>query len=322
MAKKNKKEKKSSTKSEEKKKPQITMEDLDEMSGDELPPEDEWDEDTKALKDAILGGAYDHLLKREDGGAEDDDDESIEEIEVRSTDDEGEEEHDSENEPEVDHEEAEEVDDDDEHSGSSEEASDLENEDEEEHDEKQEDEEEKVDGSDDDEDSDNDDSDNDDDEDDDKESEFKKSSKEQGGSKALHIITNQLIAEKAKWPWAETFSIVSQTPLPFNVEGEEQVDIHDDLKREVAFYDMALESVFQAREQCKKAGVPITRPADFFAEMVKSDGALQEVIVRAYIIRVLLFSLTYTTLWLHRTHGSCQRPSHFWNQKDWCCQPT
>ena len=99
-------------------------------------------------------------------------------------------------------------------------------------------------------------------------------------------------------PWAESFTIVPPTPLPFNPtsststtdsnkkrklnayteeddeddEEEEYVDIHDDLKREVAFYDNALESVTLAREQCESVGIPFTRPDDFFAEMVKSDG--------------------------------------------------
>jgi rRNA-processing protein EBP2 len=251
MAKKNKKEKKSPQ--SEKKKSLITMEDLEEMSGDELPPEDEWDDEAKALKEAILGGAYDHLLKREDGG----DDESIEEIEVGSSDDD--------TDGEIDNKGDKEVVEDDSQSHSSEEASESENEEvgEEEHDERDDD---------DDDEASSDEEDSGSDSDDDEESDVDQSSNQQSGSRALHIITNQLIAEKSGWPWAETFAVVATTPLPFHVEGEEHVDIHDDLKREVAFYDMALASVFQAREQCKKAGIPISRPADFFAEMVKSDG--------------------------------------------------
>ena len=50
------------------------------------------------------------------------------------------------------------------------------------------------------------------------------------------------------------------------------VDIHDDLKREVAFYDTALEAVHLARGECERAGIPFTRPDDFFAEMIKTDG--------------------------------------------------
>ena len=50
--------------------------------------------------------------------------------------------------------------------------------------------------------------------------------------------------------------------------------IHDDLQREVAFYDVALEAVLEAKVLCHKAGIPFTRPDDFFAEMVKTDGTL------------------------------------------------
>lgn len=118
-------------------------------------------------------------------------------------------------------------------------------------------------------------------------------------------LTTALAASNRHLPWAETFAIVPPTPLPFapsqttaataaagtkrkldktTVDGveydedfvkedeEEYVDIHDDLKREVAFYDNALEAVTLAREQCETVGIPFTRPEDFFAEMVKSDG--------------------------------------------------
>ena len=57
-----------------------------------------------------------------------------------------------------------------------------------------------------------------------------------------------------------------------NNQEDEYVDVHDDLKREVAFYDNAMEAVRIARKQCEHAGIPFTRPEDFFAEMIKSDG--------------------------------------------------
>ena len=52
------------------------------------------------------------------------------------------------------------------------------------------------------------------------------------------------------------------------------LDVHDDLKREVAFYNMALEAANMARKLCHDANVPFSRPEDFFAEMVKTDGEL------------------------------------------------
>ena len=91
-------------------------------------------------------------------------------------------------------------------------------------------------------------------------------------SKALQFVTASLVAEKKNWSWAETFHIMPSTALPFGGKGEEALNIHDDLKREVAFYDNALEAVLEAKEKCKKGGIRFTRPDDFFAEMVKTDG--------------------------------------------------
>jgi rRNA-processing protein EBP2 len=100
-------------------------------------------------------------------------------------------------------------------------------------------------------------------------------------SKALLAKTAQLQAEKKKFPWVERFDVVPPGSLPFGTIDEgtgKKIDVHDDLAREVAFYDFALEAVRLARAECKKAGVPFTRPDDFFAEMVKSDGRYSLVI--------------------------------------------
>ncbi|RMZ71354.1 hypothetical protein GMOD_00005897 [Pyrenophora seminiperda CCB06] len=48
-------------------------------------------------------------------------------------------------------------------------------------------------------------------------------------------------------------------------------DVEDDLNRELAFYKQCLSSVKDARKKLKKEGVSFSRPADYFAEMVKSD---------------------------------------------------
>lgn len=88
-------------------------------------------------------------------------------------------------------------------------------------------------------------------------------------------------------PFAQSFTVVPPTPLPFGSSGgaaksiavgvdeEDTVDVHDDLKREVAFYDTALEAVHLARGECERVGIPFTRPDDFFAEMMKTDGERQ-----------------------------------------------
>lgn len=119
------------------------------------------------------------------------------------------------------------------------------------------------------------------DEDDDRESDVKDEKAERlaknnkNNAKALTVVTADLVASHANLPWPETFHIIPSTPLPFGENDDEDngtVDIHDDLKREVTFYNSALEAVHQARAKCKEAGIPFSRPDDFFAEMVKTDG--------------------------------------------------
>eukprot|EP00571_Detonula_confervacea_P017163 CAMPEP_0172309358 /NCGR_PEP_ID=MMETSP1058-20130122/9674_1 /TAXON_ID=83371 /ORGANISM="Detonula confervacea, Strain CCMP 353" /LENGTH=500 /DNA_ID=CAMNT_0013021971 /DNA_START=99 /DNA_END=1601 /DNA_ORIENTATION=- len=145
------------------------------------------------------------------------------------------------------------------------------------------------------------------DSDDDKESEANMLAIEQQKkiTQALALSTALQAADR-HLPWAETFAMVAPTPLPFGPlpsdadvttvaaagkkrqrteegedDGEEEedeyTDIHDDLKREVAFYENALESVVLAREQCEQVGIPFTRPEDFFAEMVKSDDHMAKI---------------------------------------------
>lgn len=94
-------------------------------------------------------------------------------------------------------------------------------------------------------------------------------------SKAVRAKVEELQAERKNVPWAETFDIISSAPLPFgsiDEETGEKIDVHDDLKREVAFYNVALDAVEEARMKCKSNKIAFTRPDDFFAEMVKSDG--------------------------------------------------
>jgi len=95
----------------------------------------------------------------------------------------------------------------------------------------------------------------------------------EGNMKGLRSVTAHLMADKARLPWAETFDIIPSTPLPFGREREDGsvVSVHDDLKREVAFYNMALEAVHDGRKQCEDCNIPFSRPEDFFAEMVKTD---------------------------------------------------
>ena len=112
-------------------------------------------------------------------------------------------------------------------------------------------------------------SDESDDEDDNDSSDSDKEEVAVKNDKALAVVLEEMTAAKKGMPWAETFDVIPAEPLPFT---ESPLDVHDDLKREVAFYNVALEAVKEARNRCIDAGIPFSRPEDFFAEMVKSDG--------------------------------------------------
>lgn len=73
-----------------------------------------------------------------------------------------------------------------------------------------------------------------------------------------------------KLPWIETMSVTSSKPI-------EIPDIQDDMARELAFYQQALEGATIGRTKVLEAGVPFSRPDDYFAEMVKSDEHMAKV---------------------------------------------
>ncbi|KAI9820966.1 MAG: rRNA-processing protein and EBNA1-binding protein ebp2 [Thelocarpon impressellum] len=65
-------------------------------------------------------------------------------------------------------------------------------------------------------------------------------------------------------PFSEHQSLTSAAPTTI-------ADVDDDLNRELAFYAQSLEAVRMARGLLRREKAPFTRPADYFAEMVKSD---------------------------------------------------
>lgn len=71
-------------------------------------------------------------------------------------------------------------------------------------------------------------------------------------------------------PFSATQAITSSAPTEIK-------DVEDDLSRELAFYKQSLEAVTQARTLLKKEGIPMQRPLDYFAEMVKSDEHMSKI---------------------------------------------
>jgi rRNA-processing protein EBP2 len=54
-------------------------------------------------------------------------------------------------------------------------------------------------------------------------------------------------------------------------------DINDDVTRELAFYNNAKQAAEEAIARFEEAGVPWQRPADYYAENVKSDSHMAKV---------------------------------------------
>lgn len=265
----------------EKAEERLTLEALDAMSDsdDEDTPDGQLNAKAKNLRQAIADGKFDHLV--ESLKNQEDDDEEIEEASLHSSSDDDDEEGEpetqnaSKNEVEGDAP-GEEVDDQEEEEGENNDGQD---------DEDQDEEKEEVDSEEDEEES--------EDEEDAKTRKMKANN--QNNSRALAVVTSELVAAHAGLPWAETFDIIPSTPLPFGERkkdsGDEVVDIHDDLKREVAFYNSALEAVHEARQRCKKDSIPFSRPEDFFAEMVKTDGKIPGISIQKFFICKYSFTL-------------------------------
>jgi rRNA-processing protein EBP2 len=79
-------------------------------------------------------------------------------------------------------------------------------------------------------------------------------------------------AESEGATFAETLALTSSQP-----SCPEDLDVDDDLQRELCFYNQALEAAKEAVRRFEEAGVGWHRPADYYAEMVKSDEHMGKV---------------------------------------------
>lgn len=71
--------------------------------------------------------------------------------------------------------------------------------------------------------------------------------------------------------WVERMALTSTRPLPDDLNAD------DDPKREEAFIQQTLLSVKRGLSLLEEAGVPCKRPADYYAEMFKSDAHMNDV---------------------------------------------
>ncbi|KAG8376514.1 hypothetical protein BUALT_Bualt09G0071300 [Buddleja alternifolia] len=75
--------------------------------------------------------------------------------------------------------------------------------------------------------------------------------------------------------WPENIDWIHK--LSIDIEQEQEVDVNDDLTRELAFYTQALEGAREALLKFQSMGLPFLRPSDYYAEMVKSDTHMEKV---------------------------------------------
>ncbi|GAU34197.1 hypothetical protein TSUD_209790 [Trifolium subterraneum] len=75
--------------------------------------------------------------------------------------------------------------------------------------------------------------------------------------------------------WPENVEWIHK--LSVDIDQEQEVDVNDDLARELSFYTQALEGTKQAFEKLHSVGRPFLRPADYYAEMVKTDSHMEKV---------------------------------------------
>ncbi|XP_008783111.1 probable rRNA-processing protein EBP2 homolog [Phoenix dactylifera] len=75
--------------------------------------------------------------------------------------------------------------------------------------------------------------------------------------------------------WPENVEWIHKLTVDHDPENE--IDVNDDLARELAFYTQALDGTRQAFEKLQSMGIPFLRPPDYYAEMVKSDGHMLKV---------------------------------------------
>ncbi|OUM65475.1 hypothetical protein PIROE2DRAFT_21857, partial [Piromyces sp. E2] len=59
--------------------------------------------------------------------------------------------------------------------------------------------------------------------------------------------------------------------------GIDDKTVHDDLKRELAFYEQGLAAAIEGRKKYKALNKPFSRPDDYFAEMVKTDEQMSKI---------------------------------------------
>ncbi|KAK6936349.1 Eukaryotic rRNA processing [Dillenia turbinata] len=65
--------------------------------------------------------------------------------------------------------------------------------------------------------------------------------------------------------------------LSVDIDTQEDVNVEDDIARELSFFTQALEGTRQAFVKLESMGLPFLRPSDYYAEMVKTDSHMEKI---------------------------------------------
>ncbi len=71
--------------------------------------------------------------------------------------------------------------------------------------------------------------------------------------------------------WIETMDVTANDRI------DEDLNVDDDIKRELIFYNLTVVNAATGISKLKECGEKLNRPGDFFAEMIKSDNQMEKV---------------------------------------------
>ncbi|GMH04589.1 hypothetical protein Nepgr_006429 [Nepenthes gracilis] len=94
-------------------------------------------------------------------------------------------------------------------------------------------------------------------------------------SKTAIYDKDSLLDKLGDLSWPENVEWIER--LSIEIDQGKDIDVNDDLTRELALYTQALEGTRQAFEKLQSMGLPFLRPSDYYAEMVKSDVHMEKV---------------------------------------------
>jgi len=87
------------------------------------------------------------------------------------------------------------------------------------------------------------------------------------------LESNRQVKKTGKIPFTEHMTVTHEKAVVV----PEQLAVNEDIKREVAFYNLTRENVMKGMQFLVQTGLPISRPDDFLAEMLKTDEHMARV---------------------------------------------